>query len=94
MVATKYKGYLVMGVIEKDGYTLYCVVLFCDSQGNYLDMGEIARAKFDFDIVGHYSRPDVLNLIVKDHPTTPVSFTSTAPKTDAQPQYFMQSSVN
>ncbi|KAK9138999.1 hypothetical protein Sjap_009593 [Stephania japonica] len=47
-----------------------------------LDMGEIARAKFDFDVVGHYSRPDVLNLIVKDHPTTPVSFTSATPKTD------------
>ncbi|CBI28278.3 hypothetical protein VitviT2T_009141 [Vitis vinifera] len=24
--------------------------------------GEIARAKFDFDVVGHYSRPDVLSL--------------------------------
>ncbi|KAK9141417.1 hypothetical protein Scep_011098 [Stephania cephalantha] len=48
-----------------------------------LDMGDIPRAKFDFDVVGHYSRPDVLSLIVKDHPATPVSFTSsssTAPK--------------
>jgi beta-cyano-L-alanine hydratase/nitrilase len=41
-----------------------------------LDMGEIARAKFDFDVVGHYSRPEVLSLVVKDHPTIPVSFTS------------------
>nr|POE74130.1 bifunctional nitrilase/nitrile hydratase nit4a [Quercus suber] len=47
-----------------------------------LDLGEIARAKFDFDVVGHYSRPEVLSLIVRDHPTQPVTFTSTSEKTD------------
>ncbi|KVH91453.1 Carbon-nitrogen hydrolase [Cynara cardunculus var. scolymus] len=41
-----------------------------------LDLGEIARAKFDFDVVGHYARPEVLSLMVRDHPATPVSFTS------------------
>eukprot|EP00268_Persea_americana_P026415 TRINITY_DN2583_c0_g1_i6.p1 TRINITY_DN2583_c0_g1~~TRINITY_DN2583_c0_g1_i6.p1 ORF type:complete len:308 (-),score=59.42 TRINITY_DN2583_c0_g1_i6:232-1155(-) len=41
-----------------------------------LDFGEIVRSKFDFDVVGHYARPDVLSLIVKDHPLTPVTFTS------------------
>ncbi|CAA6674917.1 unnamed protein product [Spirodela intermedia] len=41
-----------------------------------LDLGEIVRAKFDFDVVGHYSRPDVLSLVVKDHPLNPVSFES------------------
>ncbi|XP_048233922.1 bifunctional nitrilase/nitrile hydratase NIT4B isoform X2 [Ricinus communis] len=35
-MAGKYKVYLVMGVIERDGYTLYCTVLFFDSQGHYL----------------------------------------------------------
>ncbi|KAL5710510.1 Nitrilase [Ranunculus cassubicifolius] len=45
-----------------------------------LDFGEIARAKFDFDVVGHYARPEVLSLIVRDHPTIPVSFTSAAAK--------------
>ena len=35
-MAGKYKVYLVMGVIERDGYTLYCTVLFFDSQGRYL----------------------------------------------------------
>lgn len=25
-----------MGVIERDGYTLYCTVIFFDSQGQYL----------------------------------------------------------
>jgi beta-cyano-L-alanine hydratase/nitrilase len=35
-MAGKYKVYLVMGVIERDGYTLYCTVLFFDNQGSYL----------------------------------------------------------
>ena len=34
------------------------------------------KAKFDFDVVGHYSRPEVLSLVVRDHPTNPVTFTS------------------
>ncbi|XP_052186685.1 bifunctional nitrilase/nitrile hydratase NIT4A [Diospyros lotus] len=46
-----------------------------------LDLGEIARAKFDFDVVGHYSRPEVFSLTVKDHPTNPVTFTSVSGKT-------------
>lgn len=41
-----------------------------------LDLGEIVRAKFDFDVVGHYSRPEILSLTVKDHPQNPVSFAS------------------
>jgi len=44
-----------------------------------LDMSEIVRAKFDFDVVGHYSRPDVLSLTVRDQATPPVSFTSELP---------------
>lgn len=47
-----------------------------------VDLGEIARAKFDFDVVGHYSRPEVLSLTVRDHPTNPVTFTSSSPKTE------------
>lgn len=45
-----------------------------------LDLGEIARAKFDFDVVGHYSRPEVLSLVVRDRPTRPVTFTSAPEK--------------
>ncbi|CAM8971961.1 unnamed protein product [Rhodiola kirilowii] len=41
-----------------------------------LDLGDIARAKFDFDVVGHYSRPEVLRLTVNDKPMKPVSYTS------------------
>lgn len=29
-----------------------------------VDLGEIVRARFDFDVVGHYARPDVFELIV------------------------------
>ena len=31
-----------------------------------LDMAEITRGKFDFDVVGHYARPDVFQLIVDE----------------------------
>jgi nitrilase len=31
-----------------------------------LDLGEIVRAKVDFDVVGHYARPDVFQLIVNE----------------------------
>ncbi len=37
-----------------------------------LDMGALPRAKFDFDVVGHYARPDVFRLIVNEAPAEPV----------------------
>lgn len=49
-----------------------------------LDLGEIACAKFDFDVVGHYSRPEVFSLTVKDHPTNAVTFTSAAAKNESR----------
>uniref|UniRef100_A0A2P2JKR4 3-cyanoalanine hydratase n=1 Tax=Rhizophora mucronata TaxID=61149 RepID=A0A2P2JKR4_RHIMU len=48
-----------------------------------LDLGEIARAKFDFDVVGHYSRPEVLSLTVTDNPATAVKFTTALAKNEA-----------
>jgi nitrilase len=37
-----------------------------------LDLGEIVRAKVDFDVVGHYSRPDVFQLTVNEQAMVPV----------------------
>ncbi len=37
-----------------------------------LDMGEIVRSKVDFDVVGHYARPDVFQLLVNKQPNPPV----------------------
>jgi len=37
-----------------------------------LDLKEIGQGKFDFDVVGHYSRPDVFQLLVNEAPTPPV----------------------
>jgi len=37
-----------------------------------LDLDEVARGKFDFDVVGHYARPDVFRLVVNDSATPAV----------------------
>jgi len=37
-----------------------------------LDMAEIARGKYDFDVVGHYARPDVFQLLVNERETPAV----------------------
>jgi nitrilase len=40
-----------------------------------LDLGEIARGRFDLDVTGHYARPDVFQLSVNEKPTPSVIFT-------------------
>jgi len=37
-----------------------------------LDRSAIARSKFDFDVTGHYARPDVFHLEVDERPKRPV----------------------
>ncbi|MER7081946.1 nitrilase [Saccharopolyspora kobensis] len=37
-----------------------------------LDLGRIAEGKYDFDVVGHYSRPDIFELRVDRSPKHPV----------------------
>ena len=43
-------------------------ILFAD-----IDLDEIARGKFDFDVAGHYARPDVFRLLVDEAPRPPAS---------------------
>src|SRR5262249_41975578 len=43
-----------------------------------LDLNEIERGKFDFDVAGHYSRPDVFQLVVNERATQPVTVTRSA----------------
>ncbi len=38
-----------------------------------IDRSQIIRAKFDLDVVGHYSRPDIFQLLVDERPKRPVS---------------------
>jgi nitrilase len=38
-----------------------------------LDLGDVARAKFDFDATGHYARPDIFQLTVNERPARPVT---------------------
>lgn len=56
-----------------------------------LDLGDIARGKYDFDVTGHYARPDVFRLVVNERPMPPVVTSATgeagwdAPGTSAEP---------
>jgi nitrilase len=44
-----------------------------------LDLAAVAQARFDFDVTGHYARPDVFRLLVNEQPTPPVVGTSWTP---------------
>lgn len=37
-----------------------------------LDLNDIGRGKFDFDVTGHYCRPDIFRLIVNEAPAPAV----------------------
>jgi nitrilase len=45
-----------------------------------LDRHLIPKGKFDFDVVGHYSRPDIFRLIVDEEPKSPVSSKAPRPR--------------
>jgi nitrilase len=37
-----------------------------------IDLDEVVRGKYDFDVAGHYARPDVFRLHVNERPQPPV----------------------
>lgn len=39
-----------------------------------LDLAQIARSKFDFDVTGHYARPDVFQLMINEKPLLPITY--------------------
>jgi nitrilase len=45
-----------------------------------LELDDIARGKFDFDVAGHYARPDVFRLVVNEAPTPAVVREARAPE--------------
>ncbi len=45
-----------------------------------LPLDDIIRAKYDFDVVGHYARPDVFSLTVDERPKLPVAFLAEPPQ--------------
>jgi nitrilase len=45
-----------------------------------LDRDQLPRAKFDFDAVGHYSRPDIFRLLVDDQPKPVVTRAGSKPE--------------
>lgn len=49
---------------DYDGET----ILYAD-----IDLGEIVRGRYDFDVAGHYSRSDVFKLTVDERPRPPVA---------------------
>ncbi len=46
-----------------------------------LDMADIVRAKYDFDMVGHSARPDLFQLVVNETAARPVRAMDETPST-------------
>jgi len=51
-----------------------------------LDLDSIAQARFDFDVTGHYARPDVFRLVVNEAALTSVSNADQEPAEPRSPE--------
>jgi len=67
-------GQIIAGP-DFEGETILCAEL---------DMGEIARGKFDFDVVGHYARPDVFRLQANEQPQPVAVVSAAVPETESE----------
>ena len=47
-----------------------------------LDLGAVIEARYDFDVMGHYARPDVFTLIVDDEERSGLDFSEGTPAAD------------
>ncbi len=50
-----------------------------------LDLGQVIQGKFDFDVAGHYARPDVFRLLVNEQPMPPVQTVGWCGGSDLEP---------
>jgi nitrilase len=50
-----------------------------------IDRNAIPRAKYDFDVTGHYARPDVFSLRVNEKDSLPVAFSGQPPAAQGVP---------
>ncbi|MBI4165948.1 MAG: nitrilase [Acidobacteria bacterium] len=50
-----------------------------------IDRAQVARGKFDLDVVGHYARPDIFQLYVDERPKQPVTTHSSEANAEREP---------
>ena len=50
-----------------------------------LDLAAVVQGRFDFDVAGHYARPDVFRLTVNERPAPPVQTVQWGPEAEVTP---------